>query len=82
MCSRSRHAHHDLRSCSAIRDGGDVVFTYACTNGASVAVIPTSPNYVPYESWEAKNGANNLTYTLWNSLTCQPRAWKRNKREP
>ncbi len=51
---------------------GTSSFTYACTNGASVAVIPTSPNYVPYESWEAKNGANNLTYTLWNSLTCQP----------
>jgi spore coat protein U-like protein len=49
---------------------GTSTFTYACTNGASVAVTPTSPNPADPTTWAAKSGANNLFYTLWNSLTC------------
>ncbi len=51
---------------------GTSSFTYACTNGASVSVTPTSPNVgAPPPQWIAQNSNQyDLYYVLFNDLVC------------
>jgi spore coat protein U-like protein len=48
---------------------GTSSFTYACTNGASVSVIPTSPN-LDGSTWIATGGNGDFLYHLYNDLAC------------
>ncbi len=48
-------------------------FTYVCTQGVSVLVLPTSAHHgasVGSSNWEAVNGTNNLAYLLYNDTAC------------
>ena len=59
-----------LDTIQPIRTLGTSSFTYACTNGASVAVTPTSLYTYGCCNFEAQYNGNDLIFSLYNDLAC------------
>src|SRR5579864_8253233 len=55
-----------------VATSGTSSFTYACTNGASVSVLPTDPNFALSGHWQAYSNSPPafLNYNLFNDLAC------------
>jgi spore coat protein U-like protein len=59
-----------LNTIQPIRTLGTSSFTYACTNGASVSVTPTSEYNYGCCDFEAQYNGNDLIFSLYNDLAC------------